>query len=44
MGIKHKEFYMKTKRFFVFGLPVVLPALGLVPAGCGMAAQSFRKY
>jgi hypothetical protein len=26
---------MKTKRFFIFGLPVVLLALGLVLAGCG---------
>jgi hypothetical protein len=26
---------MKTKRFFLFGLPVVLLALGLVLAGCG---------
>jgi hypothetical protein len=26
---------MKTKRFFIFGLPAVLLALGLVLAGCG---------
>jgi hypothetical protein len=29
-----KEVSMKTKRFFLFGLPAVLLALGLVLAGC----------
>jgi hypothetical protein len=29
-----RSFFMKTKRFFLFGLPAVLLALGLVLAGC----------
>jgi hypothetical protein len=28
VGIKHQEVSMQTKRFFVFGLPVILPVLG----------------
>ncbi|MDR1220724.1 MAG: hypothetical protein LBK73_14080 [Treponema sp.] len=34
---------MKTKSFFIFGLPVVLLALGLVLAGCASVPKSFQK-
>jgi hypothetical protein len=35
VGIQNKEFSMKANRFFVFGLPVILLALGLVFVSCG---------
>jgi hypothetical protein len=34
---------MKTKRFFIFGLPAVLLALGLVLAGCGEEESEVAK-
>jgi hypothetical protein len=38
-----RSFLVKTKRFFLFGLPAVLLAMGVVLAGCASAPNSFQK-